>query len=182
MKRPYIRSLISCSALPVYLLLSAAVFASGSLVLPPELANATIKGTEYGPVTLHDGSWEGEPWVEGGASRPRVGLASDFILHGDIDGDGIDEAVVLVWQSSGGSGTFNYIALMDKGENGPHNTATTPLGDRVKVLGGSISENLLELQVIEHDEDDPACCPTREATRFYDSELRAIDPANRKPQ
>ena len=170
------------AALPVCLLLSATAFASGALELPPEIAGATITGTEYGPVTLQDGTWEGEPWVEGGSSRPRVGLDGDFILRGDIDGDGVDEAVVLVWQSSGGSGTFNYIALMDQGDSGMQNAATTPLGDRVRVLGGSISENLLELQVIEHDEDDPACCPTREATRYYDSELRPIDPANRKPQ
>lgn len=182
MKRPSIRSLISRSALPVYLLLSAGAFASGSLILPPDIANATINGTEYGPVTLRDGNWEGEPWVEGGASRPRLGLANDFILRGDIDGDGFDEAVVLVWQSSGGSGTFNYIALMDHGENGLHNTATAPLGDRIKVLGGSISKNLLELQVIEHDEDDPACCPTREATRNYDAQLQAIASPDRKPQ
>lgn len=112
MKRPYIRRQISRAALPVYLLLSTGVFASGSLVLPPELANATIKGTEYGPVTLHDGSWEGEPWVE----------------------------------------------------------------------GGSISKNLLELQVIEHDEDDPACCPSREATRKYDAQLQPIASPDRKPQ
>ena len=46
--------------------------------LPPEIANASIHGTEYGPVTLQDGVWEGEPWVEDGAARPRVGLASNL--------------------------------------------------------------------------------------------------------
>lgn len=181
MKRSHINGLLGRVAPLVCLLLSSGSFAAGSLLLPPEIANATINGTEYAPVTLRDGTWEGEPWVEGGASRPRVGLANDFILRGDIDGDGVDEAVVIVWQNSGGSGTFNYIALMDEDENGMQNTATTPLGDRVKVLGGSIQENLLELQVIEHDEDDPACCPTRETTRYYDSELQATRPANRKP-
>lgn len=180
MKRPYIRSLIGRTTLPFFLLLSTSVFASGSLILPPEIANATIDGTEYGSVTLQDGSWKGEPWVEGGASRPRVGLASDFILRGDIDGDGNDEALVLVWQSSGGSGTFNYIALMDQSDDGLLNTATAPLGDRVKVLGGSISKNLLELQLIEHDEDDPACCPTRKATRYYDALLQPITSPDRK--
>lgn len=153
---------------------SSIAIASGSAVLPDELSNITIHGTDYEAVTLVDGTWEGEPWVEGGASRPRVGLARDFLLSGDIDGDGNSESVVLVWQSSGGSGTFNFIALMDQENGGWRNVATTPIGDRVRVQGGNISQGRLELDVIEHDDDDPACCPTREATRIYDAQLKPL--------
>ena len=35
--------------------------------LPDGIANASYSGTEYGTVTLTDGVWEGEAWVEGGA-------------------------------------------------------------------------------------------------------------------
>ena len=35
--------------------------------LPDGIADASYSGTEYGTVTLTDGVWEGEPWVEGGA-------------------------------------------------------------------------------------------------------------------
>ena len=143
--------------------------------LPYEIANATIHGTEYGPVTLQDGVWEGEPWVEDGAARPRVGLASNFLLMGDVDSDGLDEAVVIVWQSSGGSGTYNYVALMDNDNGTMKNTAITALGDRVKVIEGAVSPGRVELQVIEHDEDDPACCPTRHATRYYNDKLEPIE-------
>ena len=38
------------------------------------LENATYTGIEDEPVTLLSGQWEGTPYVEGGASRPRVGL------------------------------------------------------------------------------------------------------------
>jgi hypothetical protein len=51
-----------------------------------ELANATYTGTEEGPVTLVKGRWEGESYVEGGSSRPAVGLVEDFYLFGDLDG------------------------------------------------------------------------------------------------
>ena len=153
----------------------APAHAAGPVNLPPEIANATIHGTEYGPVTLQDGTWEGEPWVEGGAARPRVGLARDFLRAGDVDGDGTDEAVVIVWQSSGGSGTFNYVALMDPESGDMRNSAITALGDRVKVLDGRVAPGRVELDVIEHDEDDPACCPTRHATRHYDENLQPIE-------
>lgn len=165
--------LIACATLAS--LFAGAATASGPGGLPPEIANATIHGTEYGPVTLHDGVWEGEPWVEGGSSRPRVGLASDFLRAGDLDGDGRNEHIVIVWQSSGGSGTFNYVALMDEKNGAVMNTATTALGDRVKVLDGQVNPGRVELQVIEHDEDDPACCPTRHATRYYNDTLEPIE-------
>ena len=41
-----------------------------------EVANLSYRGIEEagGNVTLQGGSWEGAPYVEGGASRPRVTL------------------------------------------------------------------------------------------------------------
>ena len=54
------------------------------------------------------------------------------------------------------------------------NTATTALGDRVKVTDASIGPHGVEVDVIEHDEDDPACCPTRAATRRYDTRLNPL--------
>ncbi|MEJ2385638.1 MAG: hypothetical protein P8Y54_14860 [Xanthomonadales bacterium] len=139
--------------------------------IPAGIANASYAGTAYGVVTLTDGVWEGAPWVEGGAARPRVGLARDFIRYGDVDGDGDDEALVIVWQSSGGSGTFNYVALVDRSDGDWRNVATTALGDRVKVTDAAIGPDGVTVDVIEHDEDDPACCPTRATTRRYDANL-----------
>jgi hypothetical protein len=169
---------------PLFCLLtcSAAGHAADSAALLDAAAGITIHGTEYGPVTLSEGVWEGEPWVEGGASRPRVGLASDFLRRGDVDSDGQDELLVVVWQSSGGSGTYNYIALLDENGGTLRNTATTALGDRVKVMEGAVSPGLVEVEVLEHDEDDAACCPTRHAVRRFDADLQPLDTPDRKPE
>ena len=136
--------------------------------------NIPYQGIEDTAVQLTDGTWEGEPWVEGGASRPRVGLIKDFFLPGDLDNDGMDEAVVGLWQSSGGSGTFNYIALLDHTQSGITNTFTAPLGDRVKLEGGSIENGFVLVDVIQHGPDEPACCPTQAVTRKYDGSLKLI--------
>ena len=133
---PAADSATEARAATLLLLALAGAHASEGPPLPDGIANASYSGTEYGTVTLTDGVWEGEPWVEGGASRPRVGLAPDFLRRGDVDGDGADEALVIVWQSSGGSGTFNYIALLDQVDGAWRNTATTALGDRVRVQPG----------------------------------------------
>ena len=60
-----------------------------------ELENATFAGMEDGSVTLRNGNWEGEPYVEAGASRPRAGLVDHVYYTGDHDGDGAQEAVVI---------------------------------------------------------------------------------------
>ncbi|HAJ92935.1 MAG TPA: hypothetical protein DCO71_10040 [Gammaproteobacteria bacterium] len=77
-----------------------------SIPLTAAVANMAYSGIHDDDVTLTDGYWEGEPVVAGGASRPSVGLIDDFMLAGDLDGDGTDEVVVFLWESSGGSGTY----------------------------------------------------------------------------
>ena len=139
-----------------------------------ELANATYSGIEAAPVQLVDGLWQGEPFVEGGASAPRVGLVEDFLLTGDLNDDGLPETVALLWSSSGGSGTFDYIAVTGRTEEGVQNLATAELGDRVKVRGGRISEGRIVLDVIQAGPEDAACCPTQLATRTWEMQTEGL--------
>ena len=132
-----------------------------------KFANATYHGIEDSPVQLSDGRWEGKPYVEGGASRPSVGLVENFVLTGDLDGDGSDESIVLLWQSSGGSGTFDHLAVMAEVGGELRNIATAPLGDRVQVRRAEISYGALYLEVIQAGEDDAACCPGQLAKRSW---------------
>ena len=132
-----------------------------------ELASATYTGIEEGPVTLVEGQWEGEPYEEGGASRPRAGLVEDFSLVGDLNGDGVNEAVVLIWQSGGGSGTFSYLAVMGRSDDEVNNLATAEIGDRVKLRSGRIDDASIILDVLQQGEGDGACCPTQLATRTW---------------
>jgi len=132
-----------------------------------ELANATYTGIEEGPVTLVEGRWEGEPFEEDGASRPSAGLVGDFSLVGDLNGDGVNEAVVLIWQSGGGSGTFSYLAVMGRSDDEVNNLATAEIGDRVKLRSGRIDDASIILDVLQQGEGDGACCPTQLATRTW---------------
>jgi len=75
------------------------------------IGNATFSGIYKLPLTLVNGQWKGEPLAPGGASRPTAGLASDFYLSGDIDGDGREEAIVILWENSGGTGSYSYVAV-----------------------------------------------------------------------
>jgi heat shock protein HslJ len=148
-------------------LLSQACLACGGSPTPEELATATYSGIEENPVMLSGGRWEGEPYAEGGASRPSVGLVKDFRLHGDLDGDGNDESVVLLWQSSGGSGTYSYVAVMSKKNDVVKNLTTAEIGDRVQVRSGRIEDRQIVLDVVQQGEGDAACCATQLASRSW---------------
>jgi heat shock protein HslJ len=141
--------------------------AAGAAPTAEQLANMTYTGIFDQPVTLVNGRCEGEPFVAGGASRPSVGLVEDFILTGDVDGDGSDEAVVLLWETSGGSGTYDYLAVVGARDGAPWNLGAALIGERAQVRAGRIIGNRIELDVIEAGPDDAACCPSQKATRSW---------------
>ena len=128
-----------------------------------DLSHATYSGIISEPVTLADGRWEGKPFVEGGASRPTVGLVDHFNLTGDLDGDGVNEAVALLWESSGGSGTRLFLAAVASGNNVVTNLGTALIGDRVQIRAGAIANGRITLDIVRAGPDDPACCPTEKA-------------------
>ena len=139
-----------------------------------ELASATFIGVQDSPVELVDGKWEGEPFVEGGASVPAVGLVQEFALHGDVTGDDHEETVVLLWTSSGGSGTFEYLAVAGRTGDALTNLGTAELGDRVQVRRGRIANGKIELDVVQAGPGDAACCPTQMATRTWEMDADGL--------
>lgn len=127
-----------------------------------ELKNATYRGLESpdGPFDLVGGRWEGAPFDEQGASRPTVTFADDFRVLGDLDNDGVDEAAVVLAASSGGSGTFDYLALVDRTADGRlDNLATVPLGDRVQIRNARIEDRRVVVDAVRAGPNDAACCP-----------------------
>jgi len=132
-----------------------------------ELARTTYVGVYDEPVALEDGRWEGEPYAAGAASRPAVELVGDFRLTGDLNGDGSEEAVVLLAKSSGGSGTYNYLAVVGRDGKNPVNLGTAGIGDRVQVRSAGLADGRIELDVIQQGPGDAACCPSQKAKRTW---------------
>jgi len=139
-----------------------------------DLANATYAGIFDQPVRLSNGRWEGEPFAPGGASRPSLLLIDDFWATGDLDGDGRQEAVVFLAESSGGSGSRIYIAAMGWDSGQPVNLGTALIGDRVQLRTLRIIDNRVELDVVQQGPDDAACCPTQKATRSWQLDSRQL--------
>ncbi len=134
-----------------------------------ELAGATYLGVEEagGAAVLTAGSWEGEPWVEGGAARPGVHLLDGFELTGDVDGDGTDEALALLSASAGGTGENIYLAVVGRRDGRVTNVSTVLVGDRVQVRDWKFDDGRVVLGVLWAGPEDAMCCPGELATLVW---------------
>jgi heat shock protein HslJ len=130
------------------------------------LRQATYRG--LGPparqVTLAEGRWQGTPQTPGSATVPSVMLAPERITHGDLDGDGVPEAVVLLVVDPGGSGTFLHLAVVKAVDGRARNVATRRVGDRVQVRDLRVDGGRVVLDVVRAGPQDPSCCPGELAT------------------
>jgi len=148
-----------------------------------ELENTTYVGITRVPLTLTDGEWQGEPFTVEGASRPSVGLVHDFRLTGDLNDNGAEEAIVLLWSNPGGSGTFDFIAVIGRDKTGaPLNLATAALGDRVRIRSAIIDAGRIVIDVVQAGPGDAACCPGQKFQRTFTLADHALNEVSSKDQ
>jgi hypothetical protein len=162
------------------LLLVTLVFAAGCCSQAAPLTAESLKNTEYKGIhpeglKLSDGKYEGEPFVEGGASRPMVVFVEPYAF-GDLDGDGVGDAAVLLVETSGGSGSFVYLAAVLNQNGEPLNQATMLLGDRAQVEELTIEGKQIRVKMLTHGPEDPLCCPSQESQGTYTLEGSALVP------
>ena len=133
------------------------------------LQNSVYTGFEGidGPVMLDAGRWEGEPLQPGSASVPRVDFLGNLVARGDLDGDGEDEAAVMLTTNLGGTGVYHYVAVVDQLALENRNVDTRLVGDRIQLRGMHIDEGWLVLEIVRAGPGDPGCCPTEVVTLQY---------------
>lgn len=132
-----------------------------------QLRNALIGGVFEEAVRLEDGLYEGEPFVEGGASRPTLRLWDAPVLRLDLDGDGSNEAAVLMSEYSGGTGEHVYLSVIANRDGEARSVATALVGDRTRLRSMHASNGKIILEVVEAGSEDAACCPTQLARKAY---------------
>jgi heat shock protein HslJ len=134
-----------------------------------ELKRGVYTGIEGLPagVTLVNGRWEGEPYVEGAAARPALQFVRDFRLVGDLDQDGDEDAAVLLRLTTGGSGELVYLAVVLREDGTMRHAASALLGDRVQVRAARIEGNRISMSLVQAGKSDAMCCPGELAERAW---------------
>jgi hypothetical protein len=95
--------------------------------------------------------------VDGGE---RFWLDNEHVAFGDLDGDGVDDAIVVLVSSGGGSGTFYQLVSVRQRNGIVETLAAKRLGDRIRINQINITNRVVAVDMITHGPDDPSCCPT----------------------
>ncbi len=125
---------------------------------------STLTGETPIPYQLTDGKYQPDA---GGAGDASIFLLAPMAF-GDLNNDGAGDAVVLVAENYGGTGTFVSLVVFLNKDGQPVQTAVTPIDDRPAIQGLSIAAGQIALDATIHSFEDPMCCPTLETTRHYE--------------
>jgi hypothetical protein len=149
---------------------------SSTNVISEDVGNLTYAGIYTDAVTLENGTYIGEPFVPGSASRPTVTLGQ--VAVGDLNGDGVQDAAVVLKENSGGSGNFVYLAAVIDDAGSMSNVATALLGDRWEINNLAITDGHITLDALRPGSNDPLCCPSEKVSQRYmlqDGQLVLLD-------
>ncbi len=138
----------------------------------PGISPEQIRNSEYQlgfldqirTVPLQDGQYEeGNP---GGTDFVSV-FVTDFIARGDLNGDGENEAVAIVAENYGGSGTFVFLVVYQYLDDEAVFLTSIFLDDRPLINDLAVEDGEIFVDATVHNPDDPMCCPTLKTTRHY---------------
>lgn len=94
--------------------------------------------------------------------------------RGDLNGDGVDDAAVILVTDPGGSGIFRDVVAVLNRDGMPAPAASALLGDRIKLLSLDIVDGEIVVGMYRHGPEDPMCCPTQQVTRTYALQLALV--------
>ena len=92
---------------------------------------------------------------------------TDFIARGDLNGDGENEAVAIVAENYGGSGTFVFLAVYQYVNDKALFLTSIFLDDRPLINHLAVENGEIFVDIVVHTKDDPMCCPTLATARNY---------------
>jgi hypothetical protein len=91
----------------------------------------------------------------------------DQMAFGDLNGDGVDDAAVILQQNYGGTGTWvSVAAVLDQGGM-PVHVSSALIDDRAIVSKVEISQAEIQVDATVHFVNDAMCCPSLVAPRSY---------------
>lgn len=151
----------------------------GGMIPAQALMNATYSGIYEEPVTLTDGLYEG-----GEAGDLTLRYRDNATLYGDLDADGVDDAVVFLRDSGGGSASFTYVAAQLNQNGQPVDAGAVMVEDRTQFRSATIRDGQIELEFTTRGPGDVDCCPSHMVRKTYalqNGQLAEIAGANLEP-
>ncbi len=129
-----------------------------------ENAEYPIEGVDGRPIRLQNGIYR-QKYDPTAASEMVVQLSES--VGGDLDGDGVPDAVVVLVSDGGGSGIFYDLIAVRNSNGQPKATALVSLGDRARVIGLKVVKVQVEVLIHIRGEGDPLSERTKLEAMIY---------------
>lgn len=147
----------------------SAPVATPMVAIAPQISEEALRGGEYelrdlGVVRLTDGLYE-HPYGEGATQKDSVAFVASAC--GDLNGDGADDAAVVLAASTGGTGSFYTIVAAVDVEGQALQAGADYLGDRVRIEGLEVADGQIVVNMLVAGPQDPMCCPSQKVVRTY---------------
>jgi hypothetical protein len=106
-------------------------------------------------------------YVAPSPAGPRITLLEETVRFGDLNGDGREDAALVLNSDTGGTGQFRtLVAVLDQG-GVPVHVASASLGDRVRITSITVQGGTITVDLVTHGPQDPLCCPTLQKVVRY---------------
>jgi hypothetical protein len=133
------------------------------------MKNTTYNIPDFGVITLENGSYQS--YDSESESEISGYLDTKFIIFNDLNNDGQEESIGILWLKGGISGEFAYLVVVSQG--GEH-LGNAFLGDRLKPLNlGAKGEIIINMIIQGHN--DPYPNPTLEVINTYILENNSLN-------
>jgi hypothetical protein len=128
-----------------------------------KLHNGTYFAPAYGrTVTLVNGSYS----VNTASDVYNVQML-DVYGFGDLNGDGVEDAAIILVENDGGTGQFESVIAVYNSGGSPIQVGQSMLGDRIQVNSMAISSGVIHLDMLVQGTSDPLCCPSLAEKQSY---------------
>ncbi|MCX7823539.1 MAG: hypothetical protein N2260_08900 [Syntrophobacterales bacterium] len=144
--------------------------ATGAVINEQVVANAgydVIVLSDIQRVQLKNGVYD--PGTNPLEDENYIYVELERVKFSDLNGDGMKDALVVLYASTGGSaGWINLTGLIAGGKE-PIQIDPLFLGDRVLIKEIQIpAPRRVCLKILFHGPEDPSCCPTKRGTKCFD--------------
>lgn len=135
---------------------------------PPVLTDEVLLNFEYFspllqvPIKLTDGAYSGV--VNGGDLHSQL---LPGIQYGELNGDGIDDAALLLAENTGGSGNFVSLIVVFSRDDRFQQAAGVLIDDRPVIEAMVIADGVVKLKGLVHAPNDPMVNPTTTINAEY---------------
>jgi hypothetical protein len=138
---------------------------SGNPSLSPDvLRNSVYRSPDWGEFQLTDGIFYRTPPTAQESPETYTTRIQDPTFYGDINADGLEDALVILSTQNSGTGHFKELAAVLDQNGSAYNISTLYLGDRVVVESGHVENGTIVLNMRVQGPNDGMCCPSQFVT------------------